>query len=85
MLISRRGRSCTSTSTSSSPRSKCSGTATPPPATPAESAELKAALAQVQDDLTARADALKSGDLAAYAKADQQLVDDLNKVFDLQQ
>jgi len=47
------------------------------------SAELKTALADVQSALTARAAALKSGDLGAYATADAALVTALNKVFAL--
>ncbi|MES2094078.1 MAG: UPF0182 family protein [Actinomycetota bacterium] len=49
----------------------------------ATSAELKAALADVQSALTARAAALKSGDLTTYATADAALVTALNKVFAL--
>ena len=59
------------------------GTGTPAPGTGATSAELKAALADVQTALTDRAAALKSGDLSAYATADAALVTALNKVFAL--
>jgi hypothetical protein len=48
------------------------------------SAALKAALADVQTALTARATALKSGDLTAYATADAALVTALNNVFALE-
>ena len=60
------------------------GTGTPPTTgTGATSAELKAAIADVQTALTARAAALKTGDLSAYATADAALVTALNKVFSL--
>lgn len=47
-------------------------------------AQIKAALADVQTALTARAAALKSGDLTAYATADAALVTALNNVFALE-
>jgi uncharacterized membrane protein (UPF0182 family) len=50
----------------------------------AADAQLKAALADVQAALTARAAALKSGDLSAYASADANLVTALTKVFALE-
>ncbi|MET4781816.1 UPF0182 family protein [Glaciihabitans sp. UYNi722] len=56
------------------------GTTTPPAGDP----NLKAALVGVQTALTARAAALKSGDLTAYAAADADLVTALNKLFALQ-
>jgi uncharacterized membrane protein (UPF0182 family) len=60
------------------------GTGTPPTTgTGTTSAELKAAIADVQTALTARAAALKTGDLSAYATADAALVTALNKVFSL--
>jgi uncharacterized membrane protein (UPF0182 family) len=55
------------------------------PTTPATSAALKAALAKVQTALTARAAALKSGDLSAYATADSSLVTALDELFALEQ
>jgi uncharacterized protein len=55
------------------------------PASPASSSALKAALAKVQTALTARAAALKSGDLASYATADSNLVTALDELFALQQ
>jgi uncharacterized membrane protein (UPF0182 family) len=58
------------------------GTGTGTPTITAD-AQLKAALADVQTALTARAAALKSGDLSAYASADADLVTALNKVFAL--
>jgi uncharacterized membrane protein (UPF0182 family) len=60
------------------------GTGTPTTGTGATSAALKAALADVQTALTARAASLKSGDLSAYATADAALVTALNKVFSLE-
>lgn len=63
------------------------GSTSPAPSTgtgSANSAALKAALANVQSALTARATALKSGDLAAYATADAALVTALNAVFGLE-
>jgi len=59
------------------------GTGTPNPGTGTSSTQLKAALADVQVALTARAAALKTGDLSAYATADAALVTALNKVFTL--
>lgn len=56
---------------------------TPAPSTPTESAAFKAALANVQTALTARAAALKSGDLSAYATADAGLVTALDALFAL--
>jgi uncharacterized membrane protein (UPF0182 family) len=55
------------------------------PADPGASAAFKAALANVQTALTARAAALKSGDLAAYATADSALVTALDQLFALEQ
>ena len=59
------------------------GTGTPNPGTGTSSTQLKSALADVQVALTARAAALKTGDLSAYATADAALVTALNKVFTL--
>jgi uncharacterized membrane protein (UPF0182 family) len=58
------------------------GTGTPS-TTPAADAAFAAALANVQTALTARAAALKSGDLSAYATADANLVTALNNLFAL--
>jgi len=55
-----------------------------PSTTPAADAAFKAALASVQSAVTARAAALKSGDLSAYAAADSTLVSALNNLFALQ-
>ncbi len=52
--------------------------------TPTNNAAFTAALTQVQTALTARAAALKSGDLAAYATADANLVTALNNLFAVQ-
>jgi uncharacterized membrane protein (UPF0182 family) len=60
------------------------GTTTPTTPATGTDAVLKAALADVQSALTARAAALKSGDLSAYATADQALVAALDKVFALE-
>lgn len=60
------------------------GTGTSTSTSPAANAQFKAALADVQAALTARAAALKSGDLSAYATADAALVAALNKVFALE-
>ncbi len=72
------------------------GTETPPPAAggtdggagggsgTATSEQFKTALAAVQTALAARADALKSGNLAAYATADAALVTALQAVFNLE-
>ncbi len=54
---------------------------TTPTTTPSNDAQFKAALAAVQSALTARAAALKSGDLSAYAAADATLVTALNNLF----
>jgi uncharacterized membrane protein (UPF0182 family) len=60
------------------------GTTDPGTGNGASGPALKAALADVQTALTARAAALKSGDLSAYATADAALVTALNNVFSLQ-
>jgi uncharacterized membrane protein (UPF0182 family) len=57
---------------------------TAPTTTPANDAQFKAALAAVQQALTARAAALKSGDLSSYAAADNTLVTALNNLFALE-
>jgi uncharacterized membrane protein (UPF0182 family) len=79
------GNSGASAGDGSVPTVPDTGTSTPPPAPSASNdAQLKAALADVQTALTARAAALKSGDLTAYATADANLVAALNKVFALE-
>jgi uncharacterized membrane protein (UPF0182 family) len=60
------------------------GTTTPPVGATPESAALKSALTDVQNALTNRQTALKSGDLSAYADADAALVAALKKVFSLE-
>lgn len=60
------------------------GTTTPTIPVTGTDAALKSALADVQSALTDRAAALKSGDLSAYATADEALVAALNKVFALE-
>jgi uncharacterized membrane protein (UPF0182 family) len=57
---------------------------TAPSTSPTDDAAFKSALAAVQSALTARAAALKSGDLSAYASADATLVTDLNNLFTLE-
>jgi uncharacterized membrane protein (UPF0182 family) len=57
---------------------------TAPSTSPSDDAAFKSALAAVQSALTARAAALKSGDLSAYASADATLVTDLNNLFALE-
>jgi len=54
------------------------------PVTPGTDSDLKSAIADVQTALTERADALKSGDLSAYADADKKLVTALNALFALE-
>jgi uncharacterized membrane protein (UPF0182 family) len=70
------------------PETPGDGSTTPPattPETPGESSALKDALADVQTALTNRDEALKSGDLSAYAAADAKLVAALKKAFALEQ
>jgi uncharacterized membrane protein (UPF0182 family) len=79
------GNSGASAGDGSVPTVPDTGTPSPTPAPSATNdAQLKAALADVQSALTARAAALKSGDLTAYATADANLVSALNKVFALE-
>jgi uncharacterized membrane protein (UPF0182 family) len=55
------------------------------PSTPGSDDEFTAALEDVQEALTARAEALRSGDLAAYAEADAALVAALDALFALEE